>query len=159
MAAVILRAQESGHRTPMGIAVAVESAQMVMSPEVAAELEELRTRVADVEAERAKLIRWRAEDGKQAAKSRALLSERTRELVEMEADRNRWKARVAELEGSALERARAGLDRLAADLRAAATDPEPEHAHTTVMARGEMDEPLGYYICGICGKPAGGEVR
>lgn len=32
------------------------------------------------------------------------------------------------------------------------TETESDHRHTSVMARGHMDEPLGYLICGICGK-------
>lgn len=59
LAGVICRAQESGKRTPMGIAIAVESAGLLMSPETAAELEKLRAelaeervRVAELEAQR-----------------------------------------------------------------------------------------------------------
>ncbi|MEU7400730.1 hypothetical protein [Streptomyces sp. NPDC044948] len=33
---------------------------------------------------------------------------------------------------------------------------EPDHVCNTVQARGEMDEPLGYLICGLCGKPKSG---
>jgi hypothetical protein len=39
LAGVICRAQENGKQTPMGIAIAVESADMLMSPEAAAELD------------------------------------------------------------------------------------------------------------------------
>jgi chromosome segregation ATPase len=49
VADAIDRAQKNGKRTPAGIAVELESAQLLMSPEVAAELEQLRTRVAEVE--------------------------------------------------------------------------------------------------------------
>ncbi|MEU3899761.1 hypothetical protein [Streptomyces sp. NPDC045251] len=37
-----------------------------------------------------------------------------------------------------------------------ARQDEPDHVCNTVQARGEMDEPLGYLICGICGKPKSG---
>ncbi|MFC7880451.1 hypothetical protein ACFUVV_00985 [Streptomyces sp. NPDC057376] len=33
---------------------------------------------------------------------------------------------------------------------------EADHLCNSVMARGHMDEPLGYYICGICGTPKSG---
>ena len=46
---VICRAMENGNRTPAGWAVALESTQMLMSPEMAAEMEGLRLRVADLE--------------------------------------------------------------------------------------------------------------
>jgi hypothetical protein len=49
---VIARARKNGKQTPAGWAVALESAQMLMSPEIAAELESLRNRVAELEAER-----------------------------------------------------------------------------------------------------------
>lgn len=51
LAALICRAQEQD-RTPMGIAFAVDAAGRHMSPEVAAELESLRARVAELEDER-----------------------------------------------------------------------------------------------------------
>ncbi|MES9522395.1 hypothetical protein [Streptomyces capoamus] len=46
---VICRAMENGKRTPAGWAVALESTQMLMSPELAAEMEWLRRRVAELE--------------------------------------------------------------------------------------------------------------
>ena len=48
-AGVILAAQERD-RTPAGIALALESAQLLMSPETAAELERLRAEVAELRA-------------------------------------------------------------------------------------------------------------
>jgi len=51
LAGVICRAQEQD-RTPMGIALAVDSAGLHMSPEMAAELKRLRSRVTELEAER-----------------------------------------------------------------------------------------------------------
>ena len=51
LAALICRAQEQD-RTPMGIAFAIEAAGRHMSPEVAAELEALRGRVAELLQER-----------------------------------------------------------------------------------------------------------
>lgn len=49
LADVILRAQQQGRQTPMGIAFAIDAARMVMSPETAAELDRLRTRVTELE--------------------------------------------------------------------------------------------------------------
>jgi hypothetical protein len=43
---VIARAMKDGRKFPAGVAVALESAQMLMSPEIATELEQLRTQVA-----------------------------------------------------------------------------------------------------------------
>ncbi|WP_175438093.1 hypothetical protein [Streptomyces sp. SGAir0924] len=39
---------------------------------------------------------------------------------------------------------------------AGARHDEPDHVCNTVQARGEMDEPLGYLICGYCGTPKNG---
>lgn len=52
LAALIHRAQQNGVKTPVGIAVAIDAARMVMSPETAAELDRLRKRVAELEAAR-----------------------------------------------------------------------------------------------------------
>ncbi|NUO43705.1 MAG: hypothetical protein HOV82_16910 [Streptomyces sp.] len=52
LADLICRAQENGKRTPMGIALAIDSAGRHMSPELAAELERLRSQVAELLAER-----------------------------------------------------------------------------------------------------------
>lgn len=52
LAAVIHRAMQAGRQTPMGLAVAIDSAQMLMCPETAADLARLRARVAELEAER-----------------------------------------------------------------------------------------------------------
>ncbi|WP_037616321.1 hypothetical protein [Streptomyces aureus] len=49
-AGVVLAAMEQGRRTATGIALALDAAQMLMSPETAAELERLRTRNAELEA-------------------------------------------------------------------------------------------------------------
>ncbi|MEV8048400.1 hypothetical protein AB0P02_31820 [Streptomyces griseoluteus] len=35
----------------------------------------------------------------------------------------------------------------------------PDHVCNSVWARGEMDEPLGYLICGVCGTRKGGAQR
>ncbi|MFJ1865485.1 hypothetical protein ACIOD1_12720 [Streptomyces sp. NPDC088097] len=51
LADLICRAQEQD-RTPMGIAFAVDAAGRHMTPEVAAELARLRSRVSELEAER-----------------------------------------------------------------------------------------------------------
>ncbi|MGD1219981.1 hypothetical protein AB9Q10_16310 [Streptomyces krungchingensis] len=34
-----------------------------------------------------------------------------------------------------------------------------DHVCNSVMALGEMNEPLGYLICGVCGTPKGGAQR
>lgn len=49
---VIRAAQERGHACPSELAVAVDSAQLLMPPETAAELVALRARVAELEANR-----------------------------------------------------------------------------------------------------------
>lgn len=48
-AGVVQAAMEQGRQTATGIAVALDSAQLLMTPEVAAELERLRLRVDEVE--------------------------------------------------------------------------------------------------------------
>lgn len=55
LAAVIAAAQMQGRQTPMDLAVAVDSAQMLMCPETAQDLERLRKRVAELEADSATL--------------------------------------------------------------------------------------------------------
>ncbi|MFF7130047.1 hypothetical protein [Streptomyces sp. NPDC008240] len=52
---VIARAMENGRQVPAAMAMALESAQMLMSPEQAAELEALRRKVADLESQLAAL--------------------------------------------------------------------------------------------------------
>jgi chromosome segregation ATPase len=51
-AGVIFAAQKNGYTTATGWAAALDSAQMLQSPESAAELDALRARVAELEAER-----------------------------------------------------------------------------------------------------------
>lgn len=51
LAAVIAAAQKQGKQTPLQIAVAVDSAQMLMCPETATDLHRLRKRVAELEAD------------------------------------------------------------------------------------------------------------
>lgn len=48
-AADVILAAITQNRTAAGIAMALESAQLLMSPEIAAELEQLRQRVAELE--------------------------------------------------------------------------------------------------------------
>ncbi|MFJ6905571.1 hypothetical protein [Streptomyces griseoluteus] len=48
-AGVLLAAMQQDHRTPTGLAIALDSACLLNSPETAAELNGLRTRVADLE--------------------------------------------------------------------------------------------------------------
>lgn len=50
LAAVIHAAQKQGKQAPMALAVAVDSAQMLMCPETAENLVRLRKRVAELEA-------------------------------------------------------------------------------------------------------------
>ncbi|MFD6740739.1 hypothetical protein ACWHA6_37975 [Streptomyces anthocyanicus] len=42
---------------------------------------------------------------------------------------------------------------------AGARQDEPHHVCNSVLARGHMDEPLGYYICGFCGARKDGAQR
>ncbi|MFJ8995548.1 hypothetical protein ACIRQH_34730 [Streptomyces sp. NPDC102279] len=51
-AAGVIQAAQAKDRTPAGIALALESAGLLMSPEVAAELEQLRARVAELDQQR-----------------------------------------------------------------------------------------------------------
>ena len=48
-AGVLLAAMEQGKRTAAGLAIALESAQLLQSPETAAELVSLRARLAEYE--------------------------------------------------------------------------------------------------------------
>lgn len=59
LADVIHRAYKAGRVTPMGIAQAIDAAQMLQSPETAAELTALRERVAELEAQVAELVEQR----------------------------------------------------------------------------------------------------
>jgi hypothetical protein len=52
LAAVIATAQEQGKQTPMALAVAVDSAQMLMCPETAADLARLRDHMTELVARR-----------------------------------------------------------------------------------------------------------
>lgn len=69
VADAIDRSQKNGRRTPTGIAIDLHSAQLVQSPETAAEVEALRRRVAELEQELAALkaqgrvLRARPADG------------------------------------------------------------------------------------------------
>jgi len=56
-AGVLQAAMEQGRQTPTGLAIALDSARLLNSPEHAA-------RVAELEAEREKLVRWHGEDSK-----------------------------------------------------------------------------------------------
>lgn len=117
LADVICRAQANGRRTPMGIALAIESARMLMSPETAVELEALRARADEVER---KYSFDTAELKKQTAEARAERADQHDDLahalgrsigtewsdlisiaasaVEAEETARKLRARVAELE-------------------------------------------------------------
>ncbi|MEV7154848.1 hypothetical protein AB0N77_09515 [Streptomyces misionensis] len=70
---VIARAMESGYVTPTGWASALESAQLLQSPETAAEFEKLRLEAAGLRSQLALFNEWRAADGARMAE---LLAER-----------------------------------------------------------------------------------
>lgn len=74
LAAVIHAAQKQGRQTALGIAVAVDSAQMLMCPETAADLDQLRKRVAELTAELAHYERAEREAGADRADREADLA-------------------------------------------------------------------------------------
>lgn len=55
-----------------------------------------------------------------------------------------------------VEKIAAGYRVIAEAQHAHNTAPGPDHVCNAVTARGHMDEPLGYLICGICGAPKDG---
>ncbi|MFF1483085.1 hypothetical protein ACIGZH_01920 [Streptomyces sp. NPDC058319] len=97
---VIARAMRQGRTVPALIAEALESACLLQSPVTAAELEQLRVRVAELEAERhttnealadadaerEKLLRWHREDGEQITKLVAQRERRRARLVALQND-------------------------------------------------------------------------
>ena len=78
LAGVICRAQENGKQTPMGLAIAVESAGLLLSPESAAELEELREQLVRSGDAGAEAFQRAGENGAAAIELR-LENERLRE--------------------------------------------------------------------------------
>lgn len=93
LAGVICRAQENGKQTPMGIAIAVESAGLLQSPESAAELEQLRSERASTNAALADVTT--AQRAGEFA-----LGGMTRACDSILAERNELRERVAELEAA-----------------------------------------------------------
>ena len=91
---VICRAMENGRRVPAAMALALESAQMLMSPEIAAELEQLRDEVAALRAERHSTN----EALDDAAK--ALRANRDR-IARLEFERGQWEKTTHRLAGDA----------------------------------------------------------
>ncbi|NDZ63615.1 hypothetical protein [Streptomyces cyaneofuscatus] len=69
-----------------GIAAALEAAGLLQSPESAAELVALRGQVAELAAEREKLIRWHREDDQAMARLRAQRDRRRVRLVALQND-------------------------------------------------------------------------
>ncbi|MFI8531751.1 hypothetical protein ACIGMX_16115 [Streptomyces aquilus] len=75
-AAGVINAALASNRTAAGIALALDSAQLLMSPETAAELEQLRAQVAELEAQREVLVeRLRAGQRWQRGRTPELVSE------------------------------------------------------------------------------------
>lgn len=80
------------NRTATGVALALESAQLLQDPETAKEHADLKARVAELEAQRDKLIRWHDEDAAENARIAQLYLKSQTENTEL-------RGRVAELEG------------------------------------------------------------
>lgn len=109
---VIHRAQVNGAQTAAGLAMALESAQLLISPEVAAELEQLRRDVESNRVDGQRLIRaeqrraeleavlgsHRRDDQAEIERLTNELAQRTQDLVDTDAERERLRARVVELE-------------------------------------------------------------
>lgn len=89
LAGVIRRAEELG-RTPTEIAFAVESAGMHMSPETAAELETLRKRVAELEAERHSTNEALSDAAERMRADRDRIAELEAGIAWRDAERSRW---------------------------------------------------------------------
>jgi DNA repair exonuclease SbcCD ATPase subunit len=112
VADAIDRAQKNGKRTAAGIAVELESAQLLMSPEVAAELEQLRSELKSARVDGRRLVQAeqrRAEleavyathrDDDQAEIERLLkaLHDACDQIAGLQSDLGDAMARVAELE-------------------------------------------------------------
>lgn len=110
-AGVILAALQQ-NRTAAGIALALDSAQLLISPEVAAELEQLRRNVESNRVDGQRLIRaeqrraeleavhatHRRDDQAEIERLTNELAQRTQDLVDTDAERERLRARVVELE-------------------------------------------------------------
>ncbi|MFD5220275.1 hypothetical protein ACFWMH_21825 [Streptomyces tendae] len=91
---VISRAMQQGRTLPAALAVALDSAQLLQSPDTAAEFE--------------KLLRWHDEDGKAIDAATRLREDLRARILELEADREASDreyeaatARIAELEAAA----------------------------------------------------------
>ncbi|MFF8485218.1 hypothetical protein [Streptomyces antibioticus] len=107
---VIARAQTNGQQTPAELAYALESAQMLMAPETAAEYDALRRKYAEAAATVADLVVERGERLKVENALRdeidALQAERhtTNEALSQAAEQlRRDRDRIAELEAAASE--------------------------------------------------------
>lgn len=135
-AGVILAALEQ-NRTAAGIALALESAQMLMTPETAAELVALRARVVELEA-RLKRVK---ETGAQLGSA---LVDRTLELMAAEADGvTRRVAPVQALRADDVSPQVAKLRNLLAGQRAAVEDPHDSPLHHDYRVPRELPESGG----------------
>lgn len=119
-AGVLLGAMENGRRTPTGLAIALDAACLLNSPEHAARVAELeaerhttnealsdaaeqlrvdRDRIAELEAEREKLVRWHGEDGKTINRLVARVERRQAELVAFRNDALSMRGALAPADG------------------------------------------------------------
>lgn len=102
LAGVICAAQKQGRRTPMGIAQAIDAAQMLQSPETAAELVALRAEAkqlrGDLDSAVGDCVRL-SEERDEAREAVAGLSRDLRDATHWEGVADRLRARVAELVG------------------------------------------------------------
>ncbi|MGN7137298.1 hypothetical protein [Streptomyces pseudogriseolus] len=99
-AGVLLAAMEQGRQTPTGLAIALDAACLLNSPEHAAriaaleadreandrEYEQATARIAELEAEREKLVRWHSEDTKTINRLVARVERRQADLIALRND-------------------------------------------------------------------------
>ncbi|MFR9796181.1 hypothetical protein ACL02U_09795 [Streptomyces sp. MS06] len=114
---VICRAMANGRQTPAGIACDLESAQLLQSPETAAEHEQVRAKFAEAAAEVARLVMERGERMKVENAVREELREARARVAELEAERHS----TNEALDDAVQALRAAQARLAAYERPADT--------------------------------------
>lgn len=93
---VISRAMQQGRLLPASLAVALDSAQLLQSPETAAEHEQVRAKFADAAATVAQLVRER---GERMKVENALRDE----IAELEAQRERRRVRLVAAEADLMD--------------------------------------------------------
>lgn len=112
-AGVLLAAMQQGRQTPTGLAIALDAACLLNSPEHAARVAELEAdreandreyeqataRIAELEAEREKLVRWHGEDSKTINRLVARVERRQAELIALRNDALNMRGSLAPADG------------------------------------------------------------